>query len=418
VVRSSGVITTGAEVTIRLPVALGLSIPWHLTHTAYDPPAMFRDEQLSGPFRRWRHTHLFSRAGNDRTTLLDEIEYELPFGIGAADILLRRELRRLFTFRHSILSADLELHSRWQHQPRQTILIAGSSGFIGQALRAFLASAGHTVRTLVRRPPRNDGEHFWDPSAGTISSEAFDGIDAVINLCGENIAAKRWTNERKTALEESRVLTTRLLAQAIATRANPPHVFISASGAGYYGDTGTVCVDETVSAGSDFLAQLCTRWENEAAALSDSSCRSVQLRLGMVLNAGGGALSTMLLPFLCGFGGRLGQGAQYVSWIGLQDLLGIVEHALFTDTLHGPVNCCAPESCTNLELTKTLGRVLKRPTIVPAPSFALRAVFGELSTILLSSSRLVPKKLLESNYTFIHSDLEHCLRFECGYRSE
>ena len=416
IVSSSETIATGAHVTIRLPLALGLTIPWHLTHTAYEPPSMFRDEQLSGLFRSWRHTHSFIPEHNNQTNMLDEIEYQLPIGAGAADLLLRRELKRLFAFRHSILAADLTLHSRWKDKPRQTILIAGASGFIGQALRAFLTTAGHTVRTLVRRSPRHNDEHFWDPGAGILDTSAFTGVTAVINLCGENIAAKRWTPKRKKALEQSRVQPTRLLAQTIATLSKPPQVFISASGAGYYGDTGEISVDETSPVGSDFLAKVCARWEQEASALQTGACRTVQLRLGMVLNAAGGALAKMLPPFIVGIGGRLGSGDQFTSWIGLEDLLGIFEHSLYTDTLNGPVNCCSPVSCTNRELTATLGRVLKRPTIIPAPSCALKAIFGEMSTILLSSSRLIPHKLLESGYTFLHSDIDQCLRFECGRR--
>lgn len=414
VVSSSETIAAGAHVTIRLPLVLGLTIPWRLTHTAYEPPTMFRDEQLSGPFRSWRHTHSFLSEHDKETNMLDEIEYQLPTGAGAADLLLQRELKRLFAFRHSILAADLTLHSRWKDKPRQTILIAGASGFIGQALRAFLTTAGHSVRTLVRRSPLHKDEHFWDPRAGILDTSAFAGVTAVINLCGENIATKRWTPKRKIAIEQSRIAPTRLIAQTIAALSQPPQVFISASGAGYYGDTGEVSVNETSPAGSDFLAEVCARWEQEASALQTGGCRTVQLRLGMVLNAAGGALAKMLPPFLCGLGGRLGTGTQYVSWIGLEDLLGIFEHSLFTNTLSGPVNCSAPASCTNHELTTTLGRVLKRPTIIPAPSFALKAIFGEMSTILLSSSRLIPQKLLESGYSFLHSDLEQCLRFECG----
>lgn len=411
-------ITAGSEVTIRLPLALGISIPWHLTHTAYEPPRMFRDEQLRGPFRSWRHTHSFLPELNNKTTLIDEIEYQLPkillAGKFLANRLLHRELRRLFAFRHAALATDLALHARWQNQPRQTILIAGGSGFIGQALRAFLTTAGHSVRTLVRRTPQNSSEHFWDPAAGILSPEAFIGVTVVINLCGENIATKRWTRKQKEAIKNSRVQPTRLLAQAITTLASPPRVFISASGSGYYGDTGAISVDEAGRCGADFLAHTCARWEEAAAALSNSNCRSVQLRLGMVLNAGGGALAKILPSFILGVGGRLGSGDQYISWIGLADLLGVFEHIIFTEHLHGAVNCCAPEPCTNREFTNTLGRVLKRPTVIPVPLIAIKALFGEMSTILLSSNRLSSKKLLDSGYTFLYPDLYQCLRFECS----
>lgn len=189
-------IAIGSEVKIRLPLALGLSIPWHLTHTAYEPPRMFRDEQIRGPFRSWRHTHSFLPEPDNKTRVLDEIEYQLPIRLPLADLFIQRELKRLFTFRHSVLAADFALQARWQLKPRQTILIAGASGFIGQALRAFLTTAGHSVRTLVRRTPQNSSEHAWDPASGIVSPSAFNQVSVVINLCGENIAAKRWSPKR------------------------------------------------------------------------------------------------------------------------------------------------------------------------------------------------------------------------------
>jgi uncharacterized protein (TIGR01777 family) len=414
VVRSSGGISVGAQVEIRIPVAPSVHIPWHLSHTAYEPPYMFRDEQVRGPFRQWRHTHSFFRTTEATTTMRDTIEYQLPRGTSILNWSLQRELKRLFIFRHSVLKADLELHSRWRHQPRKTILIAGASGFIGRALQAFLSTGGHSVLTLVRRTPLAAGEFFWDPSNDILDPQVFRGVDAVINLCGENIAAGRWTQSRKARIEESRVRATNLLARTIAALPTPPEVCINASGAGFYGDTGEVEVDERGMAGSDFLAQVCAAWERASSALDSSSCRNVQLRLGMVLNASGGALSKMLPAFYCGLGGRLGSGRQFVSWVGLQDVLGIFEHALYVKDLQGPVNCVAPRPCTNREFTETLARVVRRPAVLPVPAVALRLGLGEMSQMLLSSSRVRPQRLLDSGYRFIFPELLNSLKFGCG----
>jgi uncharacterized protein (TIGR01777 family) len=414
VVRASGSISPGAQVEIRVPLVAGLGIPWHLTHTAYDPPRLFRDEQTQGPFRSWKHSHLFTAQGTDVTTLCDEIEYELPRGVGFLNSLFQRELERLFAHRHATLALDLTLHARWHDKPRKTILIAGASGFVGRALRAFLETAGHTVRTLVRRNPIHPSEFSWDPSSSILDPRVFADIDAVINLCGENIASGRWNARRKARIEQSRVQTTSLLAQTIATLPTPPEVFICASGAGFYGDTGDTLVDENHPQGADFLARVCGAWEGAAAPLLDTSCRILQLRIGMVLNAAGGALAKMIPAFQCGLGGKLGSGEQYISWIGLEDLLGICEHALYSPDLRGPVNCVSPDPCSNREFTKCLAKVIWRPAVIPAPAALLKVAFGEMAQLFLASSRIHPKKLLSSGYHFVHGSLSEALRFECG----
>ncbi len=416
VVRAPESIAVGAEVEIRLPllpsgILPGLALPWKLTHTVFDPPNSFCDQQLSGPFKFWHHRHSFNRVSENTTEMVDTVEYRLPNGAGSLNWFIKRELQRLFSFRHRILKTDLELHSRWSLKPRKTILIAGSSGFIGQALQAFLSTAGHSVYTLVRRKPKTASERFWDPDTATLDPHCFEGVDVVINLCGENIAAGRWTRQRKLRIEDSRVCATRLLAQTIAALAKPPELFISASGTGFYSDTAAAAVDEQAASGSDFLARVCVAWEGASQALNQSSCRNVQLRLGMVLNAAGGALAKLILPFKLGLGGRLGSGHQYISWIGLQDLLAIFEHVIYSSDLSGPINCVAPTPCTNNEFTKTLAQVLKRPALIPLPAFVLKAALGEMSDLLLSSNRVIPKRLLDSGYHFIHPELARVIGF-------
>lgn len=407
-------IAPGTTVKIRIPLLGSIGIPWRLRHSAYTPPFMFQDEQLQGPFRSWKHTHNFRSESPRSTTILDEIDYELPLGTGPLNRFVQKELTRLFTHRHRILASDLALHERWRHLPRKTILVAGASGFVGKATCAFLSTAGHVVHTLVRRTPRSPHEHHWNPDSGELNPHVFDGIDVVINLSGENIASSRWSDSKKTTIKESRVRATTLLSITIAALPQPPEVLISASGIGFYGDTGTAIVTETSPRGSDFLAHVCEAWESASSTVEANGCRNVQLRIGMVLNAAGGALQKMLPAFYCGIAGRLGNGRQSVSWISLQDLLGIIEHIIYTPELQGPVNCVSPEPCTNREFTQSLAQVLRRPAILPIPEYILILLFGEMAALFLTSCRALPSKLQESRYHFTLGNLSEALAFECG----
>lgn len=414
VIRSSGSIQSGNEVAIKLPVIGKFGIPWVLKHTEYDPPNLFRDEQVSGLFKNWRHSHQFVSESDNSTKLIDHIEYKLPLGGDILAPLVNRELTRLFKHRHQTLARDLELHARWGDKPRKTVLIAGASGFVGRALSAFLSTAGHTVLHLVRRSPNKPNELFWDPASGTLDPQVFNCVDVVINLCGENIASGRWTPQRKKVIESSRVAPTSLLANVVADLKSPPEVFINASGAGFYGDTESRIVDETSGSGDDFLARVSLAWEGALAPLNSSPCRVAQLRIGMVLNGAGGALAKMLPAFICGLGGKLGSGDQYISWIALSDLLGIFEHAIYNAEVSGPINAVAPNPVTNADFTKALGKVLKRPTIIPVPAAILRMALGELSQLLLASNRIVPTKLTDSGYRFTLPKIEGALESEIG----
>jgi uncharacterized protein (TIGR01777 family) len=415
VVRASGGISEGAEVSIRLPVIPGIFIPWDLKHTRFVQDSEFCDEQVRGPFRSWKHTHRFTHHGACETLMHDDVEYQLPFGTSLGSCLLNRELRRLFAFRHAILSSDMELHARHQDKPRKTVLIAGASGFVGTALSAFLSTAGHSVIHLVRREARSAFERRWNPQSGELSPTVFDGVDVVINLAGSNIAASRWTDAIKQEIERSRVSTTALLAETIATLPKPPELAIMASGVGCYGDTGDRIVDEESPPGEGFLSQVSRAWEGAAVSLKSSPSRLVRLRIGTVLNARGGALKKMLPPFRLGLGGRIGSGKQYMSWIALQDLLGVIEHVIYAPHIAGPVNAVAPQAVTNQEFTQALARRLKRPALFPLPESVVRAVFGEMGeALLLASSRVAPKALIASGYSFVCPSIDSALEFEVG----
>jgi hypothetical protein len=298
------------------------------------------------------------------------------------------------------------------------ILVSGSSGFIGGALMPFLTTGGHRVTRLVRRNPAPDeAEISWNPEAGTVDSAGLEGFDAVVNLAGESVVG-RWTAQKKRRIYDSRVKSTRLLSESLAQLAKPPKVLISASASGYYGDCGEEVLSEEHPPGSTFLAQVCRDWEAATEPAARSGLRVVKLRTGLVLSPAGGALARMLLPFRLGLGGRIGSGRQYFSWVSLEDVRGAILHALMTDTLEGPLNVAAPNPVTNREFTRTLGLVLRRPTLFPIPAFAARLVLGELANdLLLASARLEPARLLATDYRFRYTDLEAAFRYLLGRTS-
>jgi uncharacterized protein len=291
------------------------------------------------------------------------------------------------------------------------ILVTGASGLVGSALALSLISTGYEVTRLVRRPPLS-GEKAarWDPLGGTIDANAFEGVDAVVHLAGENIA-ERWTVAKKVNIRDSRIKGTQVICEAITRLASPPKVLVSASAIGYYGDRGEELLAEESPPGKSFLAEVCRAWEAATEPARLAGVRTVQLRFGVVLSATGGALAKILPPFRLGIGGVLGSGQQYMSWIALDDAVGAIQHAIVTDSLQGPANAVAPHVVTNQEFTKTLGKVLGRPTVVPLPAFAARLMFGEMADeLLLASARVQPAKLLASGYRFRYPEIEGTLR--------
>ncbi len=294
------------------------------------------------------------------------------------------------------------------------VVVTGSSGLIGSALIPALIAGGHTVRRLVRRSPA-EGDAQWDPVAGVLGPGALKGADAVVHLAGEGIVAGRWNAAKKARIRDSRVRGTLLLARSIATLDPKPKVFVSASGVGFYGDRGDELVDEGTGPGSGFLADVCKEWEAATRPASDAGVHVVNVRLGVVLSRRGGALPKMLRPFRVGVGGPIGTGRQYTSWIAIDDVVGAIEHLLRAENVTGPVNLVAPDPVTNGEFTKTLGRVLRRPTVLPVPAWALRLLLGEVADeVLLASTRVKPSRLLDAGYHFRHPRLEAALRYVLG----
>ncbi|HEY6332258.1 MAG TPA: TIGR01777 family oxidoreductase [Blastocatellia bacterium] len=295
------------------------------------------------------------------------------------------------------------------------VLVSGSSGLVGSALCKTLNANEEKVVHLVRSGPNGADQILWNPEKGSIDSAAIEGMDGVVHLAGESLASGRWTHAKKSAILNSRVNGTWLLASALGDAKNPPEVFVSVSAVGFYGDTGDQVVTEQTPEGKGFLADVCNQWESAAEPAARAGIRVVKLRIGIVLSGAGGALAKMLLPFKMGVGGKIGSGRQYMSWIEIDDLVSVIRFALRSESesgaLEGPVNAASPNPVTNTEFTKTLGKVLSRPTLFPVPGFALRAMFGEMAdAALLSGTRAVPEKLESAGFKFTYPELESALR--------
>lgn len=294
------------------------------------------------------------------------------------------------------------------------VLITGSSGLIGTQLTRFLTENGHHVYRMQRNG-QSDQPFSWDPAAGNISMDDAIQLDAVINLSGASIADGRWTEKRKKLILESRINSTRLLAETLADMQNRPKVFISGSAIGFYGDSGEQAVDEDSKPGSNFLATVAQRWEEAAQPASAAGIRTVNIRTGVVLSPEAGMLDKLLLPFKLGLGGIVGNGKQYLSWVSIHEIINMIQFLLENESLSGPVNLVAREPVTNHTFTKTLGVVLNRPTLIPLPAYAVKLAFGEMGEeLLLSGARVMPKRLTDAGYEFVDISLEAALRSLLG----
>lgn len=418
VLERSGGLEDGAKTVISLRKG-PLRVRWTALHRDYIEGRQFVDEQVEGPFAAWRHAHRFTPAGADGSWLEDEIDYELPFGaIGQllAAGPVRAAIERAFQFRHRRTADDLSRHAQFVGRPRLTVAVSGASGLIGRNLTAFLSTGGHRVRRLVRRQPRpGTGDIYWNPRLGDLEAAGLTGLDAVVHLSGRSLSAWRWTPKVKREIEYSRVASTHLLCETLARMTDPPRTLICASGIGYYGDRSDEAVDEASPPGSGFVAELCERWEAAAEPARQAGIRVVNLRTGPVVAAAGDLLRRMVPPFRLGLGGKLGSGQQFISWIGLDDLLGVILQALYDERLSGPVNAAAPEPVTNRQFTKTLAAVLRRPAVLNIPAPIVRILFGEMGReILLGGAYIRPSKLEAMGFRFLHRELESALRWELG----
>jgi uncharacterized protein (TIGR01777 family) len=386
---------------------------WIMRHTDVIPDQQFVDQMDQGPFRAWHHMHRFVSIDQATSILEDHIRFRLPLGwlgnVVAGDYV-GSQLERLFRYRHRVTVEDLAAHRQTRERGSMNILMTGSTGMIGAALAAFLKTGGHSV-TGLRRGSGSSGSLTWDPSTGLVDTSAISHADAIVHLAGENIGAGRWTESRKRLIRDSRIAPTRALCEKLTQMSSPPRTLIVASAIGFYGDRGDQWLDESSGPGSGFLADLVRDWEAATEPAVSRGIRVVNLRFGIILTPKGGALQRLLLPFRMFVGGVIGTGDQYWSWVGIDDVIGAIHHALVDASIHGPVNVVAPNPVTNREFTQILARVLTRPALLPLPAFAARLAIGEMADeLLLSSARIRPTKLQATGYSFRNPELEDALR--------
>jgi uncharacterized protein (TIGR01777 family) len=414
-------IDIGAKVALKMHIGI-FPYTWKAKHTEYIQNEMFADIQTKGPFSFWKHTHIITPSDDDKAYLEDRIEYSLPFGFILNKLLKKKiesTLDVIFRYRHKILENDLLLHKESANS-KKSILIAGASGQVGSALIPFLSTGGHKVIRLVRTNKNlSENQLFWDPQKGVLDLSKAGKIDVVINLSGENIGEGRWTETKKKKIIDSRTLTTKLLVDEILKMEVPPEVMISASAIGFYGNTGETIVTEENEKGTDFISEVCELWEDAAKPVKKGGTRLVTARIGVVCSPLGGALEKLLTPAKIGFGGKLGNGKQHMSWISMDDILGTFNFFMTEKRCEGPFNLCTNESISNLNMVKLIGKVLKRPSFFTVPSFIIKILFGQMGDeIVLSNMRVKPEKLQNMGYQFIWEDFEAYLKFVLGKSSK
>jgi hypothetical protein len=417
VLRRTGTIRDGDRVTLEISIG-PVPIEWELEHVDFRAGAQFRDRQVSGPFDAWSHLHRVTADGEQGAVLEDRVEYALPAGLlGRAlggEAVVRR-LAQLFAFRHAQLAADLERHRRAPAGRPLKVAVSGASGLIGRALVAFLRTGGHEVRRLVRGDGRVHDAIPWDPEGERLDPAALEGLDAVVHLAGESIADGRWTEERKRRIRESRVVGTSLLARTLARLKAPPKVFVSASAIGAYAPEVTTPADEETPVGEGFLPEVVRAWEAAAAPAAARGIRVVHPRFGVVLAPEGGMLGRLLPLFRAGLGGPVGTGAQVLSWVALDDAIGVLHQALWDERLAGAVNVVAPRAATNAGFTAALADILGRPAVLRVPGPAVAAAFGEMGrSLVLSGRQVLPRRLEERGFAFRFRELRPALESMLG----
>lgn len=403
----------GRRVELKVKTPLG-SQRWVAEHVECEEGVGFVDTAVKSPFKRWRHRHHFQHVTDRSCLVKDEVEYALPFGgigRGLGKGFVERKLNRLFEYRHRITQEDLRFRAELPGFRKLRILVSGGSGFLGTQLVALLRTQGHEVLVLTRSPEEQTDVR-WNPAKGEIELSRLEGLDAVIHLAGENLTSGRWTKERKRRIWESRVDATHFLVDGLLRLERKPSVLLSGSAVGFYGDRPEGEVDESTKRGEGFLAELCEAWEAAALRAESFGCRVVLLRTGIVIDPRGGALAKMLPAFCFGVGGPLGSGRQWFPWIGLEDWIRGVVWSLFSVKVRGSMNLVSPGVARQGEFARSLGKRLGRPSVVPAPGFALKAVFGQMAEeALLTGAKARPRVLEESGYRFLLPSLDEALAF-------
>lgn len=413
ILSAKGGIRDGAEV--RLKQKFGpFSADWLVRHEGYEKGRAFSDRQISGPFTEWLHHHRFEPVGDNACDLVDTIEYDLPMNSvtdKVAGKCVRRELERVFRYRHEVTRMDLETHRLPETKRPLTIAITGATGLIGSALTGLLQTSGHEVRKISRG---TSGEIRWDPDKGELDPGALEGIDGIVHLAGEPIA-QRWTEAACQRIRDSRRKSTRLLAETAASLKSPPGVFVSMSGINAYGAIRSERLTEASDLGDGFLGEVCREWEQGTEPAQTAGIRTVVIRSGIVLSPAGGALGTMLPVFRMGLGGPIGSGQRWMSWIAIDDIAAVLAHAVIDGRYRGVFNGVAPGAVQNHEFTKRLGACLHRPTVAPVPPPILELTLGRMAKeTLLSDLQVAPARLEEFGYPFRFPSLKEAFAHVLG----
>jgi uncharacterized protein (TIGR01777 family) len=415
----------GSQVRLTLRM-LGFPLHWLAVHEGYHPPDLFVDTQASGPFASWRHEHHFLEGPTPGTSILeDQIAYRLPLAFASHPLAGRwvdRQLASMFAYRHRITESDLLRQSHLSVHRGKRVAVTGATGLIGTVVCQLLEAIGcHVVpvvrtREAVSRLPSHPDSLQWDPTRGLLEPEKASGLDAVIHLAGKSLASGRWTGKIKEQMWSSRVDATQVLASQLASLDEPPKSFVSASGVGIYGDCGDRWCTEDAPSSEDYLGRMALQWEGASQPLRNRGVRVAQGRLGIVLSPQGGALHAMLPIFRCGLGGRLGTGDQYWSWVERSDAAAAFVHLAMDSRCEGPFNISAEAPETNRRWTQAIGEALQRPTVLPAPAFALRWVMGAemAESMLLCSTRADGSRLRRTGFQYAFSGLAETLRYCLG----
>lgn len=420
IISREGSIHDGDIVKVKFIFGV-VPIIFQALHQNYIENKQFEDIQIKGPFAFFKHTHKFEKVDEKKSKIIDEIEYSLPMGVLSRLIgnsFIEEKLNRLFTYRHRTLKYDLFLHSKYS-QRKFKILVTGSSGLVGSTLVPFLTSGGHIVIKLVRgsKHPLQSGTAVWDIEKNEIvNPDILEGLDAVVHLAGENVAAQKWSEERKRELVDSRIHFTSALCGELTKLKKPPKTFIAASGIGIFGsrDYDDILHEES-KLGEGFLAKLAKDWEMASQGAEDSGMRVVHLRFGTIISLSGGVLKRMYTPYRMCLGGPFGSGRQMISWVSITDVLGLILFSIFNEKVTGALNAVAPNAVTNEQFSELLAQTLDRPSSLRIPELFIETLFGEMGReLLLSGQHAKPVKATKNGYEFLHSHLHDVFTYYLG----
>ncbi len=391
-----------------------IGIIWISKHIIFIKNKLFVDEQIKGPFKIWIHSHIFKKTEIDKCKVTDQIKYKMKFKpiSNLAEKRIDNKINKMFRYRHRILKQDIYFLKKYNLN-KKNIAISGSSGLLGRYLTNFLSTQGHNVVPIVRRNKTNNNIIF-DYENKTLSS-CLSCSDVVIHFAGEPIGNGRWSKSKKEKIMKSRVEGTHFIAKQLANLKSPPKLLICASAIGYYGNRGDEILFEESKSGNDYISEVCNEWEKAAQPAADKGIRVVFLRIGVVLTPQGGALKKFLLPFKLGLGGHLGNGKQWMSWVLPDDVAGAVLHIIANDKIYGALNLVSPSPVRHSDFSKILAKVLNRPNVFNIPKKIVEMVFGQMGKeLLLSSTRVMPDKLMKHGYDFMYPDLEKALQHITG----